>query len=270
MPWRSRLIASTRSSRSVTSEVCWVSTSRNSSSARRLTAPSRSRSRRSFSSSASTSATSGSRPRLLDARPEPRRPPARLPACRGFRARCRTAGAWRLRCAPRSGRVVRAPRSRHRAPRAPRGRPRRARSRLPPAGRLPARCAASAVCTSPISATRLFLEQPRRVDQALALGARLRAAASRARRSASTVRSLVSIQDLLLAGNRLQPLLRDLGLARQRLRFRAHLGEPARDASLISPRTILSLLFELGRRRQARDSARCASFARRRASARLA
>ena len=60
MPWRSRLIASTRSSRSVTSVVCWVSTSRNSSSARRLTAPSRSRSRLSFSSSASISAMSGS------------------------------------------------------------------------------------------------------------------------------------------------------------------------------------------------------------------
>ena len=60
MPWRSRLIASTRSSRSVVSVPCWVSTSRSSSSARRLTAPSRSRSRRSRSSLASTSATSGS------------------------------------------------------------------------------------------------------------------------------------------------------------------------------------------------------------------
>ena len=60
MPWRSRLIASTRSSRSAVSEPCWVSTSRSSSSARRLTAPSRSRSRRSRSRLASTSATSGS------------------------------------------------------------------------------------------------------------------------------------------------------------------------------------------------------------------
>ena len=60
MPWRSRLIASTRSSRSVVSVVYWVSTSSSSSSARRLTAPSRSRSRRSRSSVASTSATSGS------------------------------------------------------------------------------------------------------------------------------------------------------------------------------------------------------------------
>ena len=60
MPSRSFLIASTRSSRSVVSEVCWVSTSRSSSSARRLTAPSRSRSRRSRSSVASISARSGS------------------------------------------------------------------------------------------------------------------------------------------------------------------------------------------------------------------
>ena len=59
MPWRSRLMASTRSSRSVVSVVCWVSTSRSSSSARRLTAPSRSRSRRSFSRSASTWSTGG-------------------------------------------------------------------------------------------------------------------------------------------------------------------------------------------------------------------
>ena len=54
MPWRSRAIASTRSSRSVVSVVCWVSISPSSSSARRLTAPSRSRSRRSRSSSVST------------------------------------------------------------------------------------------------------------------------------------------------------------------------------------------------------------------------
>ena len=60
MPWRSRLIASIRSSRSVVSVVCWVSTSPSSSSARRLTAPSRSRSRRSFSRSVSMLATSGS------------------------------------------------------------------------------------------------------------------------------------------------------------------------------------------------------------------
>ena len=60
MPWRSRLIASVRSSRSVTRLVCCASTSRSSSSARRLTAPSRSRSRRSLSSRSSTAATSGS------------------------------------------------------------------------------------------------------------------------------------------------------------------------------------------------------------------
>ena len=60
MPCRSRLIASTRSSRSAVSLMCCVSTSRSSSSARRLTAPIRSRSRRSFSRSASTVATSGS------------------------------------------------------------------------------------------------------------------------------------------------------------------------------------------------------------------
>ena len=60
MPWRSRLMASTRSSRSVVSAVCWVSTSRSSSSARRLTAPSRSRSRRSFSRFSSISASGGS------------------------------------------------------------------------------------------------------------------------------------------------------------------------------------------------------------------
>src|SRR4051794_17127270 len=59
MPWRSRLIASVRSSRSVTRLVCWVSTSFSSSSARRLTAPSRSRSRRSLSSRSSTSSTGG-------------------------------------------------------------------------------------------------------------------------------------------------------------------------------------------------------------------
>ena len=56
MPWRSRLMASTRSSRSVVSAVCWASTSCSSSSARRLTAPSRSRSRRSFSRLSSISA----------------------------------------------------------------------------------------------------------------------------------------------------------------------------------------------------------------------
>ncbi len=59
MPWRSRLMASTRSSRSVVSEVCWTSTSRSSSSARRLTAPSRSRSRRSFSRFSSISDSGG-------------------------------------------------------------------------------------------------------------------------------------------------------------------------------------------------------------------
>ena len=60
MPWRSRLIASMRSSRSVTRLACCASTSFSSSSARRLTAPSRSRSRRSLSSRSSTAATSGS------------------------------------------------------------------------------------------------------------------------------------------------------------------------------------------------------------------
>ena len=60
MPWRSRLIASTRSSRSVIRPLCWASTSRSSSSARRLTAPSRSRSRRQRSRLLSTSAMSGS------------------------------------------------------------------------------------------------------------------------------------------------------------------------------------------------------------------
>ena len=59
MPWRSRAIASTRSSRSASSVLCWVSISPSSSSARRLTAPSRSRSRRRRSSSCSTVATSG-------------------------------------------------------------------------------------------------------------------------------------------------------------------------------------------------------------------
>ena len=60
MPCRSRLIASTRSSRSAVSVLCWVSISPSSSSARRLTAPSRSRSRRSRSRSCSMVATSGS------------------------------------------------------------------------------------------------------------------------------------------------------------------------------------------------------------------
>ena len=70
MPWRSRLMASTRSSRSVVSAVCWASTSRSSSSARRLTAPSRSRSRRSFSRFSSISASGGSSaPGSISARP---------------------------------------------------------------------------------------------------------------------------------------------------------------------------------------------------------
>ena len=70
MPWRSRLMASTRSSRSVVSAVCWASTSRSSSSARRLTAPSRSRSRRSFSRFSSISSSGGnSAPGSISASP---------------------------------------------------------------------------------------------------------------------------------------------------------------------------------------------------------
>ena len=194
MPWRSRSIASTRSSRSVVSVVCWVSISRSSSSARRLTAPSRSRSRRSRSSSASIVGDVGQRRVRLDARRAPRPRRARLRASRGFRGRCRRAGAWRLRRAPRRARLPRARRRALRARRAPRGRRRRARSRLRPGGRRRRARAVSAACDLADQRAALLLERRRRVGERCALGPAPRRCALSSVAIWATARSLRSLQ----------------------------------------------------------------------------
>ena len=117
MYWRRRLIASVRSSRSVVRVVCCASTSRNSSSARKLTAPSRSR-RGAPSRAAPRGRDLGQRPPPgLRVRPAPRRSGSRSSIC--ARISCATVagctvrgfepflGARRLRCALRRTRRAR-------------------------------------------------------------------------------------------------------------------------------------------------------------------
>ncbi len=227
MPSRSFLIASTRSSRSVVSEVCWVSTSRSSSSARRLTAPSRSRSRRSRSSFSSISARSGSTSRRLDLGERGDRRPARPPACRGFRGRCRRAGAWRLRSAPRRAPSPRARRWRLRARRGRRGRPRPARSRPLAAGRRRRAARPRRLATSLISAARFSAK----TCGAFSSSVRSRlASAMRCSSVAIWVRapSRALGPAGLVGGERRQPAVGQFGFAHDRLLLGAHLGERGR------------------------------------------
>ena len=128
-------------------DACWASTSRSSSSARRLTAPSRSRSRRSRSSVASISARSGSGVVGFDLGELRNRRRRDLQHLADFVRRHRRAGAWRPRNAPRRGPGPRARRWRLRAQRAHRGRPPRARSRPRCRRSAQARRSASADCT---------------------------------------------------------------------------------------------------------------------------
>ena len=223
MPRRSRLIASTRSSRSVTSVPCWVSTSRSSSSARRLTAPSRSRSRLSLSRSLRP-------PRCRAAacpprsRRAPRVSPARSPGSRGFRRRGRRAGASPPRAAPlRAPRLRVPPRGRH-GRRVRRGRPRRARSH-PRQRSAAVRRALSAALDLGDQRTALRLELGRRIDERSMLGPGL-------------VEARLDGRDLRrgafpplgpgrgLGGDRGKAALGNLDLAGERLGFGAHLGEP--------------------------------------------
>ena len=70
----------------------------------------------------------------------------------------------------------------------------------------------------------LLFEQPRRIDQAVALGRRLRK--PRVQRRDLLGGALLGVDPgLLFAGDRVQPLLGELGFARQRLRFGAQFGD---------------------------------------------
>ena len=87
--WRSLPSAAARSARSDFNVCSRAASSRASSSARRLTGPISSRSRRRRSSFSSISASSGSASPVLDLGQFRHRCPARSPACRGFRGRYR-------------------------------------------------------------------------------------------------------------------------------------------------------------------------------------
>ena len=206
MPWRSRLIASIRSSRSVERLVCCVCTSLSSSSARRLTAPSRSRSRRSRSSRASISATSGrSAPGLTLGQLGDRRA-ARTSSISRISWRCRAT----LRLAPSKRSSARAASSRAgRSPPARRARhdqPRPAHSRPRPDGRR--RCARSLRRPrSRRSALALLRETVRR---SASLSARSSASLAPPSSVAICARGAVAalVPGVALGHDRLQPALR--------------------------------------------------------------
>ena len=225
MPWRSRAIASTRSSRSAVSVSCWVSISRSSSSARRLTAPSRSRSRRSRSSSVSTSATSGSGVARLDLGEVRDRVGLDLEHLADLMGDVGQPCAWRLRRAPRRGRALRA-----RAPSASSA-ARTARSHAPSAFSASARRSAAALrrrfrgLRPRRSAARRFSSKIAARRPAKRAPAWPRRCACRASRSGRWRARWRSLQALPVGADGVEPPVGELGLARQRLRFGAHLGE---------------------------------------------
>ena len=228
MPWRSRLIASTRSSRSVVSVACWASTSRSSSSARRLTAPSRSRSRRSRSSS------------VLDRRRRRAAPrPASISASAAT-ASGSTSSISRISWAMSVSRRL-APSKRSSA--------RAASSRAAPIASSAARAARSASASAFSASARRSAAARRAVfggfdlaDQRAALLGKGRRRVFERRRAPAwprrcavssvaiwpTAPSLRSLQSCALGGDRGEAAVGKLGFARERLRFGAHFGEHAR------------------------------------------
>ena len=255
MPWRSRLIASVRSSRSVTRLACCASTSFSSSSARRLTAPSRSRSRRSLSSRSSTAATSGSA--------SPGAISASAATCAGSvssisRISCAMSagaplrglepllGARLARCARRPS-----PRARH----APPCRPRRARSRRRRAGRRlraarPRRCS-----TSCDQRAALLGEGGRRAFERGALG--LRVALPLLQRGDLAGRAALRrpFHSARFGRDRGEALRAQLGLARERLRFAARFGQHRALGGDLAAR-FRQLVFQLRRRAERLDRLR--------------
>ena len=152
-------------------------------------------------------------------------PPARYRKSRGFRARCRRAGAWRHRGAPRRAPLRRGPRRPLPVRRARPCRLRRVRSRLRPAGRRRRGARPSAVSISPIRPAR-FGEFLRRIFQFVALGLRLGAALADGddlRRGAF----LALAPGGPLGGDRLQPAICEFGFAGDGLRLDPHLGAGA-------------------------------------------
>ena len=248
MPWRSRLIASTRSSRSAVSVVCWVSISRSSSSARRLTAPSRSRSRRSRSSSASIDGDVRQRGVRLDA--GERRDAVGLdlehladfvgdvgePALGAFDA-LGSARAASSRAAPSASSAART-----------------ARSQAPSAFSASAsrsaasRRVASAASISPISARRFSAKAAgaSASDARSCLASALRVS-SVAICATGAVAALAP--GLPVGGDGGEPAVGELGLARQRLRLGAHFGE-LRALAFDLGADVGELAFQVGRRRQ--------------------
>ena len=247
MPCRSRRIASTRSSRSAISLVCWPSTSLSSCSANRLTEPRRSRSRRMRSSLPSTSAISGS-------------------CSSGFSSATSAAAAGstssnsRISCSMSASR--RAAPSRRSSARA-------ASVRASPTASSAARAALSAAASA-VSPSARRSAAARRPAVAVSISpiSAWRWAANFSGAWSSSARSVVACFGALADGfdlcgglvlalapfgafadDRLQATVGELGIARDRLRFDAHLGE--RRAVLCDVLVDLrESRLELGRRRQ--------------------
>ncbi len=170
MPWRSRLIASTRSSRSLPRFACWASTSRSSSSARRLTAPSRSRSRLKRSRSASTSAMSGGSPASRSSASAASAARLDLKDARRSQSRGRRAAVLRRAGVPPPAPTLRGPPTAPPARRARRDRLRPIESRPRPSGRLRRAASLRPLPRLLSSARALGLELRRRVGEQFVLG----------------------------------------------------------------------------------------------------